>query len=43
MAQISPYFIRTQNVSNSMAGAYLAPAVLGNIGGTFIASYVISR
>lgn len=43
MAQVSSYFIRTRNVSNSIAGAYLVPTVLGNAVGALIGGYTINR
>lgn len=43
MAQISIYFIRTQDVSDAVAGAYLVPSSLGFAVGALIGGYVISR
>lgn len=43
MAQISIYFIRTQDVSNAVAGGYLMPSSLGFAIGALIGGYVISR
>ena len=43
MAQVPSYFIRTRNVSNSVAGAYLVPTVLGNASGALIGGWIINR
>ena len=43
MAQVPSYFIRTRNVSNSVAGAYLIPTVLGNAVGALIGGWIINR
>lgn len=43
MAQVSIYFIRSQDVSDAVAGAYLVPSSLGFAVGALIGGYVINR
>ena len=43
MAQVSGYLIRTKNVGNSIAAAYLAPTILANAVGALLGGVVISR
>lgn len=43
MAQVPSYFIRTRNVSNSVAGAYLIPTVLGNAVAALVGGWLINR
>ena len=43
MAQVPSYFIRTRNVSNSVAGAFLLPTVLGIVVGALIGGSIINE
>ena len=43
MVQVPSYYIRTQNVRDGVAGAYLVSAVLFNAIAALIGGYIINR